>query len=104
MIAAGDLDDATPRLTHFRPRFAKAAAPDPGSRDWREWEALLADDGSAGADGPEGAMRFQTAHGFATVSSALIALPAAIASGTPPVFRFRAWQPTAEPWRDVAVG
>src|SRR5262249_55752086 len=67
MIAAGDLDDATPRLRHFRPRFAAAAAPDPGSQDWRTWEELLADDGSAGADGPEGAMRFKTTRGFATV-------------------------------------
>src|SRR6185437_12671664 len=39
MIAAGDLDDPeTPRLRRFRPRFAAAAAPDPGSRDWQAWE------------------------------------------------------------------
>jgi len=104
MIAAGDLDDPeTPRLRHFRPRFAAAAAPDPGSRDWQTWQDLLADDGSTGEDGPEGAMRFRTARGFATVSSALIALPAIGASGTHPAFRFRTWQPAAEPWRDIAV-
>lgn len=102
MIAAGDLDESeTPRLRRYRPRFAAAPAPDPGGGDWAAWEALLADDESNPQDGPAGAMRFATERGFATVSSALIALPAAARSAVPPVFRFRAWQPAPTPWHDV---
>ncbi|HEX7968608.1 MAG TPA: NRDE family protein, partial [Stellaceae bacterium] len=77
MIAAGDLDETeTPRLRRYRPRFAAAASPDPRSRDWSVWEALLADDDATPADEATSAMRFTTERGFATVSSALIALPA----------------------------
>jgi uncharacterized protein with NRDE domain len=102
MIAAGDLDESeTPRLARYRPRFAAAAVPDPGSGDWAAWEALLADDEATPQDGPTGAMRFATERGFATVSSALIALPSAARAGIRPVFRFRAWQPEPTPWRDV---
>jgi uncharacterized protein with NRDE domain len=102
MIAAGDLDESeTPRLRRYRPRFAAAPAPDPGKGDWGAWEALLADDQTTPQDGPAGAMRFTTERGFATVSSALIALPAAARAGVRPVFRFRAWQPEPTPWRAV---
>jgi len=102
MIAAGDLDDSeTPRLRRYRPRFAAASAPDPGSSDWATWEALLADVETTPHDGPTGAMRFITERGFATVSSSLIALPSSAKAGTRPVFRFRGWQPAASPWRDV---
>ncbi len=102
MIAAGDLDEMeTPRLRRYHPRFAAAAAPDPGSGDWSTWERLLAATETSPHDGPAGAMRFVTERGFATVSSALIALPGMARQGVKPVFRFRAWQPEATPWRDV---
>jgi uncharacterized protein with NRDE domain len=102
IIAAGDLDEAeTPRLRRYRPRFAAAPAPDPGKGDWSAWEALLASEETAPQDGPAGAMRFVTERGFATVSSALIALPAPDQAGARPVFRFRPWQPQPGPWRDV---
>ncbi len=104
MIAAGDLDETeTPRLRRYRPRFVAASLPDPGSRDWSLWEGLMADDEAAPGGEPWSAMRFTTARGFATVSSALIALPAAARAGVKPVFRFRAWQPVPSPWRDVPV-
>lgn len=105
MIAAGDLDDhETPRLARYRPRFAAAAPPDPGTGDWRAWEALLADSESSSHDGPAGGMRFVVAErGFATVSSALLALPAAGSDGKA-VFRFRTWQPEPGDWRDVLAG
>jgi uncharacterized protein with NRDE domain len=103
MIAAGDLDDTqTPRLRRFRPRFAAAASPDPGSADWAAWEALLADDSTEPQHGPTSAMRFGTERGFATLSSAMIGLPAAQGSGSRPLFRFRTWQPAPTDWRDVA--
>jgi uncharacterized protein with NRDE domain len=104
MIAAGDLDEEeTPRLRRYRPRFAAAAPPDPDRGDWDAWEALLADTETTPHDGPTGAMRFLTERGFATVSSALLALPAAGRRGVEPVFRFRAWQPAAKPWESVAL-
>jgi uncharacterized protein with NRDE domain len=99
MIAAGDLDEReTPRLRRYRPRFAAAPIPDPDRGDWGAWEALLADTETSAHDGPSGAMRFLTDRGFATVSGALLALPAAGRRGVTPIFRFRAWQPAASPW------
>jgi uncharacterized protein with NRDE domain len=104
MIAAGDLDDReTPRLCRYHPRFAAAPAPDPDRDDWDAWAALLADTETSAHDGPAGAMRFITERGFATVSSALLALPAAGRRGVKPIFRFRAWQPQASPWESIAL-
>jgi hypothetical protein len=104
MIAAGDLDEMeTPRLRRFRPRFAAAASPDPGSSDWATWETLLADDSTEPQHGPMSAMRFSTDRGFATLSSTMIALPAANSEGTRPVFRYRLWQPAPAPWQDAAA-
>ena len=105
MIAAGDLDETeTPRLRRYRPRFAAAPPPDPGAGDWAGWEALLSEGETSAHDGPAGAMRFATERGFATVSSALIALPAAARAGARAVFRFRAWQPQPTEWRDIPLG
>jgi hypothetical protein len=104
MIAAGDLDESeTPRLVRYRPRFAAAPAPDPGRGDWAAWEALLGDAETTPHDGPTGAMRFATERGFATVSSALIALPAPETGGARPAFRFRTWQPESSDWQDVSA-
>ena len=101
MIAAGDLDDDTPRLQHYHPLFAAAPPPDPERGDWAAWEALLLDPGTP-ADGGERGMRFATARGFATVSSALIALPAIERPDLRPSFRFAAHHPVPTPWREVA--
>jgi hypothetical protein len=102
MIAAGDLDeDDTPRLRHYRPLFAAAPPPDPARDDWSSWERLLFDETGDAAAGPLGAMRFNTDRGFATVSSALIALPSPEPAGRPPIFRFAAHRPTPAAWRDV---
>jgi uncharacterized protein with NRDE domain len=105
MITAGDLDDeASARIHRYRPLFAAAAPPDPDRGDWRNWEALLADDTSDVPNEPNGAMNFATARGFATVSSALIALPAIRRHGTPPIFRFASRRPLRGPWEEIAVG
>lgn len=101
MIAAGDLDDTTPRLTRYRPLFERAKAPDPDAGDWSAWEKLLADDRPDPADGAANAMRFLTPEGFGTVSSTLVALPAP--GRRKAKFRFAAWQPTPTPWRDIPV-
>jgi uncharacterized protein with NRDE domain len=102
MIASGDLDDTQkPRLRRYRPRFAAALAPDPGSSDWAAWETLLADDTVEPQHGPRSAMRFSAEGGFATLSSTMVALPAVARPGIPPVFRFRLWQPSPTAWADV---
>lgn len=100
MIAAGDLDDDTTRLKRYRPRFQAAPLPDPAHGRWMAWENLLADAVAEPKDDPLSAMRFKLENGFATVSSALIALPAP-GLGLKPAFRFAAWQPKPLPWRDV---
>jgi uncharacterized protein with NRDE domain len=102
MLASGDLDDPEkPRLKRYRPRFAAAPAPAPERGQWSAWETLLSDTETGPEDGPIGAMRYVVEGGFGTVSSALLALPAANLSGERPVFRFRDWLPTPSPWRDV---
>ncbi len=102
MITAGDLNDHDkPRLRRYWPLFEVAAAPDPDRDDWRDWEALLDDRRFDPADGPIGAMRFALDQGFATVSSSLIALPAAEAAERKAIFRFAGHQPTAVSWHPV---
>lgn len=103
MIAAGDIDDGeTPRLRRYRPLFAAAAPPDPGRGLWDGWERLL-DDADDDPPGAGNAMRFLTARGFGTVSSALIALPSPERAFLKPRFRFAARQPNPEPWHDIPV-
>jgi len=100
MIAAGDLNgDDTPRIRHYRPLFAASPPPDPARGQWGEWERLLLDGSDDGTG--DAAMRFATARGFATVSSALIALPDAARTGVTARFRFKAHQPAPSPWVDV---
>ena len=104
IIAAGDLNALdTPRLRRYRPLFERAPPPDPDGGDWASWEKLLLDQHFDPSEGPRGAMRFVTERGFATVSSALIALPSAERRGVKPVFRFAAHQPTSSPWQDVTA-
>jgi hypothetical protein len=108
LIAAGDLDEvSTPRLGLARPRFRAAPAPDPdrtgGDDAWSTWQDLLSDETAPPGAPPEAALRFRTSGGFATVSSALIALPAEPSPERPPVFRYAGWLPETSPWRNVDV-
>lgn len=77
MVTAYDVDDdRSPRIRHFRPYFEAAAAPEPKTGDWRDWQEILArQDFAAGAD-PREAMTIVTEGGFGTLSSSLIALAA----------------------------
>ena len=108
LLAGGEVDEmALPRLALARPRFLAAPAPDPDRDDWTAWQELLGDDSvpPAAPPGtpPEAALRFRTARGFATVSSALIALPAVLSLERRAIFRFAEWLPQPSPWRDVPV-
>jgi uncharacterized protein with NRDE domain len=99
MIAAGDIDDDTPRLVRYHPLFAAAEAPDPAREHWADWERLLTADGAGAAS----AMRFRTERGFATISSAIVALPSIENGAARPRFRFAAHEPQQTPWHEVGV-
>jgi hypothetical protein len=104
MITSGDLDDgASPRIRDYLPRFRAAPPPDPERGDWAAWEALLASDAGDPAAGPRGAMNFATEEGFATVSSALIALPRLGRPGAHQLFRFAGRRPTPSQWSETMV-
>jgi uncharacterized protein with NRDE domain len=104
VIAAGDLDQlTTPRLALARPRFLAARPPDPERGEWTAWQDLLADDTAPSGLPADAALRFRTPRGFATVSSALLALPAAPSPERRAVFRYAGWLPEAAPWRNVDV-
>ena len=101
MIAAGEFDDPSmPRFARYRPRFLAAAPPDPARGDWADWEKLL---GDTGGGNPADAMNFVTDRGFATVSSALIALPSHAKPEMKPRFRFAGHLPQATPWHDIVL-
>jgi uncharacterized protein with NRDE domain len=103
MIASGELDDpGSARIAAYLPRFRAAPAPDPDADEWRSWEALLGDESHASAAGPRGAMRFALADGFATVSSALIALSKP-GSERASRFRFLSRQPPGPAWQTIAA-
>jgi hypothetical protein len=102
MITAHDLNDTakSSRIRTYLPRFSDAAAPDPETGDWQAWESLL-----SSTDVPPGApltdaMAFTTAGGFATVSSSLLALPAA-GRKRRPVYRFAPGRPDQHPFENV---
>jgi uncharacterized protein with NRDE domain len=102
MLTAVDRNDRThPRVARHLPRFEAALPPDPAAGDWTAWAEILAT--PAGPE-PEDAMTILPARpgGFATVSSALIALPARPSRQIRPVFRFAAGRPGEAPYRPVA--
>ena len=102
MLTAGELDDPeASRIRRYRPRFAKAKPPDPDRNDFAAWAALLESQDAAPEDGPTGAMRFRTETGFGTVSSSLLALAQPGHGKRRWRFRFAAWSPAVDPWREV---
>ena len=111
MITALDRNDsASARIRGYLPRFGAAPAPDPDAQDWGAWERLLASrvhdtaDGGGDEGGPLGAMTIVTESGFGTVSSSLIALPAASpAAERKPIWRFAAGRPGEAPYGIVEI-
>ncbi len=107
IIASGDINELVHRrLVLAEPHFQAAETPDPDRDNWTEWERLLSDGEPPPGEPAESALRFRLPHGYGTVSSALIALPApALHTSTlasrKPKFRYASWQPAATPWRDV---
>jgi hypothetical protein len=109
MVTAMEPDDSdSPRIHFYRPRFLATASPDPESRAWQGWEALLASREREPGSGPGGAMFIEPAPGvengkFGTVSSSLIALPAIERSEKRPVWRFTGGAPEQWDWQEVAI-
>ena len=98
MLTARELDDpASDRIRRYRGRFTAAAAPDPSNDDWQAWQELLGDAVPGDGEPPESAMRFARPDGFATVSSALVALPA-LGRKIQPVGRFASIAPQPSGW------
>lgn len=104
MLTSRDLDDpASARISRFAPRFAAAPAPDPGAGDWAAWQGLLGSTDHDPAAGPREAMCISTAHGFATLSSSLIALPAVQHPERAPVWLFAPGPPSTTPYAAVPL-
>ncbi len=104
LVAADDVNEIeTPRLALAAPRFRTAPAPDPERGEWSHWQDLLGDDTAPPGLPAEAALRFRTARGFATVSSALVALPAVPSPERRAIFRFAGWLPEPSPWCNVDV-
>jgi hypothetical protein len=80
MLTARELDDTTdPRIAAYLPRFRAASAPDPaaGAGACADWIALLGSREPVPGAPANSAMCFSLQDGFATLSSALISIPAA---------------------------
>lgn len=104
MITAYDLNDtSSPRIRRFLGRFEAAAVPDPASGDWSDWEAILASRDHDSTSGPGGAMCVVTDHGFETVSSSMIALPAWNRRDAKPIWLFSPGRPGENPRDSVAL-
>ncbi len=104
MVTAHDLNDTdSPRIAHYRAKFANATAPDPAANSWKSWEALLADRVGNQTYGPTGAMCIETDQGFGTISSSLIALPGINLWPQKPVWRFSAGPPQEDGYKPVAM-
>jgi uncharacterized protein with NRDE domain len=103
LIDSGELNRPNNRrVTLATPLFRAAAVPEPDRDDWADWQALLSNSESPSGEPPENALRFITAHGYGTVSSALVALPQPNAGKRKPRFRYAQWRPEEIPWADVS--
>lgn len=104
MLSATELDDPRhPRIAANLPRFLAAAVPNPESGDWTGWRRLLASPDYSESLGPESAMVLDRPDGFATRSSALIALPAYPGPATPPRWLHADGRPDRVPFLPVSL-
>jgi hypothetical protein len=78
MFAATHRNDlSSPRIGRYLPRFREADVPNPErAGGWDAWQSLLDSRDHEPADGPCSAMCRVAEHGFGTLSSSLIGIPA----------------------------
>lgn len=101
IITSRDLNDPTaPRVASFAQRFKAAPTPTPETGDWDAWAALMGTRLGALDDAPDEAICIATEHGFATVSSSLVALPAP-GPDAKPIWLFSPGQPDRTPYEPV---
>jgi Transport and Golgi organisation 2 len=99
MITARDLNDpGSARIRRYLPRFQSAPPPDPARDDWDAWIALLAARETEDGD-PSGSMTVVTDGPYGTLSSCLIALPAA----GMPVMKFADGRPGEAPFEQIPL-
>ena len=104
MFTARDRNDrASTRIELYLPKFQAAKAPDPDTGDWSSWETLMAAKEKIPGVGEDGAMRVETGVGFATMSSSLIALPAADRPDIDLVWRFSEQAPEPGGYTQLAL-
>jgi hypothetical protein len=100
LLCATELDDPThPRIALHGPRLLAAPVPRPERGDWDSWRGVLADPTYPPGLGPEAAMVQDRGDGFATRSSALIALPGR--PGMAPVWLHADGRPDLVPYAPV---
>lgn len=103
MLTARELDDKDdPRIRTYLPRFTTAATPNPQAADWDAWRSQLSSRWHPSRDGPTAAMNIETAGGFGTVSSSLIAIPAYPGFNARPIWLFAAGPPDREAFLPVS--
>jgi hypothetical protein len=105
MLTARDINDPdSPRIARHLEDFRLALPPAPELEDWNAWQELMARPASAD---PFDAMTIATEQGFGTVSSSLLALPAAglTRAGEPEraVWLFAAGPPDSFPYQPVGL-
>ena len=104
MFTAHDRNDVTStRIRHYLPLAQAAPVPDPERGDWSGWRKILESRTAGAGDGSLAAMNVQTAEGFGTVSSLLLALPARERFETKPRFLFAAGRPDEAPFVPVPL-
>jgi hypothetical protein len=91
-----------PRIGTYLPRFEAAAIPDPAQNEWSQWENLLATRLADDQTRFDDTMCIVTEHGYGTVSSSLIALPAP-APAARAHWRFANGRPDITPYEAVLL-
>jgi uncharacterized protein with NRDE domain len=105
MLSATELDDTGyPRIRIHLDRFRSAATPEPQRGRWQEWRDLLASRSYPDDADPTAAMTLDLGNGFATVSSALIGLPAYGGPGSKPHWLHAEGPPDSAPFQQVDLG
>ncbi len=109
MLTAYDLNAPdSPRIRRHHGALEEAAVPDPDSGDWAAWQAILARTATADPQcAPEAAMTVDLGD-FQTVSSSLIALPAAPPSldvePPKPLWLFAPGRPDRHAFQPIELG
>ncbi|HWA48213.1 MAG TPA: NRDE family protein [Dongiaceae bacterium] len=105
MITASDRNDLnSSRIRWYLPRWQEAAVPNPDTGDWSAWQDLLCDKGHDPNGTVFDAMNIVSNTGFGTVSSSIIALPAAHFAARKPIWRFVGGRPDRNSaWSEIPL-